>query len=188
VEFQPLERGGGFEFVDNIVGGAIPRQYIPAVEKGIREAMERGLVAGYPVVDVRAIVYDGSFHPVDSSEMAFKQAGINALHAAADKVDPVILEPILNVEINVPEEYMGDVIGDLNGKRGRIQGMEPVGNGRQLVRAQVPLAEMQRYAIDLKSIARGRGSFKTAFSHYEEVPPHLQQQIIEEAKKRASSE
>jgi len=188
VEFQPLERGGGFEFVDNIVGGAIPRQYIPAVEKGIREAMERGLVAGYPVVDVRAIVYDGSFHPVDSSEMAFKQAGINALHAAADKVDPVILEPILNVEINVPEEYMGDVIGDLNGKRGRIQGMEPVGNGRQLVRAQVPLAEMQRYAIDLKSIARGRGSFKTAFSHYEEVPPHLQQQIVEEAKKRASAE
>jgi len=183
VEFQPTGRGEGFEFVDNIVGGSIPRQYIPAVEKGIREAMDRGLIAGYPVVDVRAIVYDGSFHPVDSSEMAFKQAGVNALHAAVEKISPVLLEPIVNAEINVPDEYMGDVIGDLNSKRGRVQGMEPVGNGRQIVRAQVPMAEMLRYAIDLKSIARGRGSFRIEPSHYEEVPAHLQQQIVDEAKK-----
>lgn len=188
VEFQPQERGAGFEFVDAIVGGSIPRQYIPAVEKGLREGMERGLVAGYPVVDVKAICYDGSFHPVDSSEQAFKMAGINALHAAVSKVQPVLLEPIVNAEINVPEEYMGDVIGDLNGKRGRILGMEPLGDGRQLVKAVVPLAEMQRYAIDLKSIARGRGSFKIEMSHYEEVPAHAAQQVIENAKKEQAAE
>lgn len=182
IELEPAERGSGFEFVDQIVGGAIPRQFIPAVEKGIREAMERGILAGYPVVDVKATVYDGSFHPVDSSEMAFKMAGILAFQNAAEKASPILLEPMLNVEVTVPEEYMGDIIGDLNGKRGRILGMEPV-NGRQVIRAVVPQAEMLRYAIDLRSIARGRGTFKTEFSHYEQVPAHIAQQIIEQRKK-----
>ncbi len=183
IELQPQERGQGFEYVDQVVGGAIPRQYIPAVEKGIREAMDRGFLAGYPVVDIRAIVYDGSFHPVDSSEMAFKMAGILAFQAAAEKAGPVLLEPILNVEVIVPEEFMGDIIGDLNGKRGRILGMEPIPGGKQRIKALVPQGEMLRYAIDLRSIARGRGSFKTEESHYEQVPAHAAQQIIEQRKK-----
>lgn len=183
LEIEPLERGQGFEFVDKVVGGAIPRQYIPAVEKGVREAMDRGMLAGYPVVDMRARVYDGSFHPVDSSEMAFKMAGILAFQNAAEKASPVLLEPVLNVEVVVPDEYMGDVIGDLNGKRGRILGMEPYQDGKQRIRAVVPQAEMLRYAIDLRSIARGRGSFSTESSHYEEVPAHIAQQIVEHRKK-----
>lgn len=183
VELEPVERGQGFEFVDNIVGGAIPRQYIPAVEKGVREAMERGFLAGYPVVDVRAKVYDGSFHPVDSSEMAFKMAGILAFHNAATNANPVLLEPIVSVDVIVPEEYMGDIIGDLNGKRGRILGMEQIAGGRQRIKALVPQAEMLRYAIDLRSIARGRGTFTTEPSHYEQVPAHTAQQIIDQRKK-----
>jgi elongation factor G len=182
IEIEPAERGSGFQFVDQIVGGAIPRQFIPAVEKGIREAMERGILAGYPMVDIKATVYDGSYHPVDSSEMAFKMAGILAFQNAAEKASPVLLEPMLSVEVVVPEEYMGDVIGDLNGKRGRILGMEPI-DGKQLIRAIVPQAEMLRYAIDLRSIARGRGTFKTQFSHYEQVPAHIAQQIIEQRKR-----
>ncbi len=188
IELEPLERGKGFEFVDKIVGGAIPKQYIPAVEKGVREAMERGILAGYPVVDVRATVYDGSFHTVDSSELAFKLAGSLAFQNAAEKASPVLLEPMLNVEVIIPEEYMGDVIGDLNGKRGRIVGMEPLPGGKQRVRAIVPQAEMLRYAIDLRSIARGRGTFKTELSHYEEVPAHIAQQIIEQRKKEREKE
>ncbi|MCX6375170.1 MAG: elongation factor G [Armatimonadetes bacterium] len=183
VELEPLERGQGFEFVNKIVGGAIPRQYIPAVEKGVREAMERGLLAGYPVVDIRAKVYDGSFHAVDSSEMAFKMAGILAFHSAATNANAVLLEPIVSVEVIVPEEYMGDIIGDLNGKRGRILGMEQIAGGRQRIKALVPQAEMLRYAIDLRSIARGRGRFTTGLSHYEQVPAHTAQQIIEQRKK-----
>ena len=183
VELAPLERGRGFEFVDHVVGGSIPRQYIPAVEKGVREAMERGILAGYPVVDMQAIVYDGSFHAVDSSEMAFKMAGILAFQNAAAQSSPVLLEPIVNVEVVVPDQYMGDIIGDLNGKRGRILGMEPVSGGRQMIRAQAPQAEMLRYAIDLRSIARGRGSFHTEVSHYEQVPSQNAQQIIEQRKK-----
>ena len=183
VEIQPLERGAGFEFKDAIVGGSIPRQYIPAVEKGVREAMERGILAGYPVVDMRAKVYDGSFHNVDSSEMAFKMAGILAFQNAAEKANPVLLEPIVSLEVIVPDEYMGDIIGDLNTKRGRILGMEPLSNGKQRIRALVPQGEMLRYAIDLRSIARGRGSFTTEPSHYEPVPAHAAQQIIEQRKK-----
>lgn len=183
VELQPLERGQGFEFVDKIVGGSVPKQYIPAVEKGVREAMDRGFLAGFPVVDIRAIVYDGSFHPVDSSEMAFKMAGILAFTTAGTKANPVLLEPIVSVEVVVPEGYMGDVIGDLNGKRGRILGMEPMSGGKQQIKALVPEGEMLRYAIDLRSIARGRGSFKTVPSHYEPVPAHAAQQIIELRKK-----
>jgi len=183
VRLEPKPRGEGYEFVDQIVGGAIPRQYIPSVDKGVQEAMSRGILAGCPVVDVRATVYDGSFHTVDSSDIAFQLAGILAFQNAAQKANPVLLEPVVEVEIIVPEEYMGDVIGDLNGKRGRILGMEPIGGGKQRIRATVPQAEMLRYAIDLRSIARGRGTFKAESSHYEEVPAHIAQQIIEQAKK-----
>ena len=183
VEISPLERGAGFQFQDAIVGGAIPRQYIPAIEKGVREAMERGILAGYPVVDMKARVYDGSYHNVDSSEMAFKMAGIIAFQNAAEKANPVLLEPIVSLEVIVPDEYMGDVIGDLNTKRGRILGMEPLSDGKQRIRALVPQGEMLRYAIDLRSIARGRGSFTMEQSHYEAVPAHAAQQIIEQRKK-----
>ena len=183
IEIEPLERGAGFEFVDRIVGGAIPRQYVSAVEKGVREAMERGILAGYPVVDLRARVYDGSFHTVDSSELAFKLAGILAFQSTAANASPILIEPMLNVEVIVPDEYMGDIIGDLNGKRGRILGMEPIQDGKQRIKAVVPQAEMLRYAIDLRSIARGRGSFSTELSHYEQVPAQVAQQIIEQHKK-----
>jgi elongation factor G len=180
---EPLPRGGGFEFVNAIVGGAIPRNFIPAVEKGVQEAMEHGVLARYPTVDIRVKCYDGSYHDVDSSEMAFKLAGSLAFRTGAEKAHPVLLEPVMNVEVTVPEQYMGDVISDMNTKRGRILGMEPLGNGKQLIRAQAPLSEMVRYAIDLRSIARGRGAFRTEFSHYEEVPAHVGQEIIEKAKK-----
>ncbi|MGQ9475862.1 MAG: elongation factor G [Actinomycetota bacterium] len=181
VEIEPLERGGGFEFVDKIVGGVIPKQFIPSVEKGIRKAMEEGYLAGYPIVDLRATVYDGKYHPVDSSDISFQIAGSLALKNAMADADPYLLEPIMNVEILVPEAFMGDVMGDLNAKRGRILGMEAAG-GLQRIRAQVPLAEMLRYSIDLRSITGGRGTFRMEFSHYEEVPSHLAAKIIEAAK------
>lgn len=188
VELEPLERGQGFEFVRKIVGGSIPRQYIPAVEKGVRESMQKGIIAGYPVVDIRATVYDGSYHTVDSSELAFKMAGSLAFTNAVGKASPVLIEPIVNVEVIVPDEYMGDVIGDLNGKRGRILGMEPFQDGKQKIRAAVPQAEMLRYAIDLRSIARGRGTFGVEPSHYEQVPAHFAQQIVEQRKKEKAEE
>lgn len=181
VEIEPLERGKGFEFVDKIVGGVIPKQFIPSVEKGIRKAMEEGYLAGYPIVDLRATVYDGKYHPVDSSDISFQIAGSLALKNAMAEADPYLLEPIMNVEILVPEAFMGDVMGDLNAKRGRILGMEAVG-GLQRVRAQVPLAEMLRYSIDLRSITGGRGTFRMELSHYEEVPSHIAAKIIEAAK------
>ena len=187
VEIEPLERGAGFEFVDKIVGGVIPKQFIPSVEKGIRKAMEEGYLAGYPIVDLRATVFDGKYHPVDSSDISFQIAGSLALKNALADADPYLLEPIMNVEVLVPEECMGDVIGDLNAKRGRILGMEPEG-GLQKIRAQVPLAEMLRYTIDLRSITGGRGTFRMEFSHYEEVPSHIAQKIIEEAKKERESQ
>jgi len=169
--------------VDAIVGGSIPRQYIPAVDKGLQEALAHGTLAGYPVVDFKATCDDGSFHDVDSSEMAFRQAAHLAFRAGMEKARPVLLEPIMNVEVVVPEQYMGDIMSDMNTKRGRIIGMELIGNGRQLIRATAPQAELQNYAIDLRSIARGRGKFKTEFSTYEEVPAHIAQQVIEQAKK-----
>ncbi len=178
IRLEPLPRGGGFEFVDAIVGGVIPRQYIPAVEKGVLEGMATGIIAGNPVVDVKCTVYDGSYHEVDSSEQAFKMAGILAFNNVAAKANPVILEPMLTVSVTVPESMMGDVMSDLSGKRGRIIGTEPIGGGRTVVRAIVPQAEMLRYAIDLRSITRGRGTFEVEPSHYEEVPPHIAQQII----------
>jgi len=187
LEIEPLERGAGFEFVDKVVGGAIPKQFIPSVEKGVRKAMEEGALAGYPIVDFRATVYDGKYHPVDSSDISFQIAGSLALKNAVADADAYLLEPIMNVEILVPDAYTGDVIGDLNSKRGRIQGMEPEG-GLQLIRAQVPMAEMLRYSIDLRSITGGRGSFRMELSHYEEVPSHIAQKIIEKSDDKKSSD
>lgn len=181
IEIEPLERNKGFEFVDKIVGGAIPRNYIPAVENGIREAMQEGQIAGYPVVDVRVTLYDGGFHPVDSSELAFKIAGSLALKNAMPKANPVLLEPLMNVEITIPEENVGDIMGDLNSRRGRMSGVDSIGKA-QIVKATIPLAEMLRYAPDLDSMTSGSGTFTMEFSHYEEVPQHLAPKIIEEAK------
>jgi elongation factor G len=183
VEFEPNERGAGFEFVDKVVGGAIPRSFIPAVHKGIEETMREGVVAGYPTVDIRATVVDGSFHPVDSSEIAFKIAGGLAFREGARDAQPLILEPVSEVEITAPDSQTGDIISDLNAKRGRVLGMEPAEDGRQIIRAEAPQAEMIRYAVDLRSITRGRGHFNTRFSHYEEVPAHLVPQIVEAHKK-----
>jgi len=181
IELHPLEKGKGFEFVDKIVGGAIPRQYIPAVENGIREALLEGVLAGYPMVDFQVVLYDGSFHPVDSSEMAFKVAGSMAYKKGAVDAKPVLLEPIMHVEITVPEENVGDIMGDLNGRRGRMLGVDAEGN-TQTVKALIPMAEMLRYAPDLNSMTSGAGVFSMEFSNYEEVPAHLSQKIIDESK------
>jgi elongation factor G len=181
LEIEPLGKGKGFEFVNKIVGGVIPKEYIPAVEKGIVEAMESGVVAGYPVVDVRATLYDGSYHEVDSSEMAFKIAGSMAFKEAAKKALPVLLEPIMAVEVVTPEEYMGDVIGDLNSRRGKVQSMEKRGNA-QVIKALVPLAEMFGYATDLRSKTQGRATYTMQFSHYEEVPKNIAESIVEKVR------
>src|SRR5581483_3625362 len=169
LRIEPLPAGGGFEFVDGTKGGVIPREYIPAIEKGVREAMESGVLAGYPVVDVKVTVTFGSYHEVDSSEMAFKIAGSMAFKGAMAQASPVVLEPIMSVEVVTPEEFMGDVIGDLNRRRGRIAGQEPRGN-TQVISATVPLAEMFGYATDLRSRTQGRATFTMQFSHYEPVP------------------
>lgn len=177
LELSPLPPGGNFEFVDKIFGGSVPRQYIPAVEKGVRETMAEGVLAGYRVVDVRVTLYDGSYHSVDSSEMAFKIAASMAFKKGFMDAKPILLEPIMKIEITVPDTYMGDVMGDMNKKRGKILGMEPKG-GLQIIRALAPLSEMFRYAIDLRSMTQGRGSFSMEFDHYEEVPANVAQQII----------
>jgi elongation factor G len=187
IKFEALPVGGGFEFVDEIFGGSVPRQYIPAVEKGLRECLVEGVLAGYPVTDIRATLYDGGFHPVDSSEMAFKIAASLAFKKGIMDARPVLLEPIMVVEVMVPDEYMGDVMGDLNKKRGRILGMEPRGR-TQVIRATVPAATMMRYAIDLRSMTQGRGVFTMQFDHYEEVPGNEAEKIIEEAKKAKEAE
>jgi elongation factor G len=181
IEVQPMPRGEGFEFVDNIVGGVIPRNFIPAVEKGVIEAMNEGFLAGYPVVDVRVILYDGSHHPVDSSEMAFKIAGGIGFKAAAQKAQPTLIEPIMSVEVTVPDENVGDIIGDLNSRRGRVLGMTPRGHAT-VVAAEVPLSEMLSYAPDLTSMTGGRGDYHMEMLRYEEVPAHLTAKIIEQAK------
>ena len=182
LELKPLGRAKGFEFEDKIVGGVIPRQYRPAVEKGVIGAMKTGVLAGYPTVDMKAIVYDGSYHPVDSSEMAFKVAGSMAFKKGAVKADPVLLEPIMDIKVLVPKEYMGDIIGDLNSKRGKIMGMEETVKGKQVIKAKIPQAEIFKYAIDLRSMTQGRGNFSLKFSHYEEVPANIAQEIIEKGK------
>jgi len=180
---EPSEKGKLFEFVDKIVGGVIPKNYIPAIEKGIKKTMEDGVVAGYPITDLKVTVYDGSYHTVDSSDMAFQIAGSMGLKKGMVDAHPVLLEPIYDVEVVVPEQYMGDVIGDINGKRGKILGMDPLPKGLQNIKAQAPLGEMQRYAIDLRSMTQGRGVFSLDFSHYEEVPTHIAEGIIAASKK-----
>ena len=182
IEVEPQPRGEGFEFVDKIYGGAIPNQFIPSVEKGVRKAMEDGLAAGYPVVDIRVTLRDGKFHTVDSSDMAFQIAGSLALRDAAAAADIVLLEPVLELEVLIPDEFVGDILGDLSSRRGRVVGTDPVGTGRTLVRANVPEAEVVRYAIDLRSMTKGKGSFARHFSHYEELPSHMAAKVIEEAK------
>lgn len=178
VELEPLPRGSGFEFVDKIVGGVVSHGYRPAVEKGIREAMEEGVLAGYPVVDFRATLYDGKEHPVDSSEMAFKIAGSMAFKKGAMEAGVELLEPIVEVEIEVPEEFTGDVMGDLNTKRAQVHGMNPAGE-MTTITANAPQAELLRYATDLRALTQGRGTYRTRFSHYQEVPAHLAQQVAE---------
>jgi elongation factor G len=182
IKLEPLPRGGGYEFVNQIVGGVIPRQYIPAVEKGIVEAMGEGVLAGYPVVDLKVTLYDGSYHTVDSSEMAFKIAGSLAFKKGVLQANPGLLEPIMTVEVTVPDESMGDVIGDLNSKRGRVLGVEARGKG-QVIKAQVPLAEMLEYATQLKAITGDRGDYTMEFSHYDELPLHLKERVIAESKR-----
>ncbi|GAB6153015.1 elongation factor G [Desulfosporosinus burensis] len=177
VELMPLEPGSGFEFVNKVVGGVIPREYINPIGAGIQEALQNGILAGYPVLDLRATVYDGSYHDVDSSEMAFKIAGSMAFKAGALKADPAIIEPVMKVEVTVPEEYMGDVIGDISSRRGRIEGMEARGN-TQVVRGFVPLSEMFGYSTDLRSATQGRGVYVMQFDHYEEVPKGIADGII----------
>lgn len=190
IAIEPLPRGGGYEFIDKIVGGAIPRQYIPAVEKGIIETMQEGVIAGYPIVDLKVTLFDGSYHSVDSSEMAFKIAASMALKKAVQEAKPVLLEPIMKVEVITPDETLGAVIGDLNSKRGRVQGVEPQAGGNQKITALVPMSEMLTYANQLHSLTSGRGLYSMEFSHYEEVPSHLAQKIIaeREAQRKEKSE
>jgi len=182
IQMEPMPRGEGYEFVDAIVGGAIPKTYIPAVDKGVQEAAAKGVQAGYPVVDFRVTLDDGSYHAVDSSEMAFKIAGSLAFKKAVQQANPVLLEPIMEITIVTPEEFMGDIMGDLNGKRGRVLGMDSKGKN-QIIKAHVPMAEFLTYAPDLRSMTGGRGMFTMEFSHYDEVPAQLAQKIIEAAQK-----
>ncbi|MDF1534960.1 MAG: elongation factor G [bacterium] len=187
LEIEPQPRGGDFQFVDKIVGGAIPRNYIPAVEKGIREALVEGVLAGYPVTDVKVTLYDGSYHTVDSSEMAFKIAASMGFKKGFLQCKPVLLEPIVNLDITVPDEFMGAVIGDLNSRRGKVLGMDPQSDV-QIVKAQVAMAEILSYAPDLRSMTEGRASFAVSFSHYEEVPAHLAEKVIAESQKGKEKE
>ena len=174
---EPLEPGAGFIFENAVVGGTVPREYIAPAQKGIQEAMQSGPMLGFPVVDIKVTLYDGSYHEVDSSEMAFKIAGSMALKEAVQKGGPVLLEPVMRVEVTVPEEYMGDIIGDLNSRRGQIQGMEARGNA-QLVKSFVPLSSMFGYATTMRSLTQGRASYSMFFDHYEQVPTNIAQQLM----------
>ncbi len=187
IKIEPLPRGQGYEFVDAIFGGAIPQNFRPSVEVGIKKAMEKGVLAGVPVVDVKVTLYDGKYHPVDSSNLAFEIAGSMAFRDAEEKADPYLLEPIYELEVIVPEEYMGDIIGDINARRGRILGMEAEGR-YQKIRAHVPLAELYKYATTLRSITKGRGTFTLKFSHYDEVPREIAQRVIEQLRKEQAEE
>jgi elongation factor G len=181
IKMEPMPRGGQFEFVNDIFGGAIPKNYIPAVEKGIRDAAARGYLAGFPVVDFRVILYDGSYHDVDSNDLSFQMAGRIAFKKAMEQAKPTLLEPIMVVEITVPDEFAGSIMGDLNSRRGRIQGMDNKG-GNTVVKAEVPMSEMLTYGVDLTSMTQGRGSFNMEMHHYDTVPGQLQEKIIEKAK------
>ncbi len=189
LRISPNERGGGYKFVDSVVGGVVPKQYIPHVDKGAQEALLRGVIAGYPVVDIVVDLHFGSYHDVDSSEMAFKIAASLAIQKGVKEAKPCILEPVMEIQVTVPDDFMGDINGDLNSRRGRILGMEPAGAGRQCIRALVPEAEILRYSTDLRSMTGGRGSYALKFDHYEEVPEHVAQQLIAEYEKsRAAQE
>jgi len=181
IKMEPMPRGGQFEFVNDIFGGAIPKNYIPAIEKGIRDAASRGYLAGFPVVDFRVILYDGSYHDVDSNDMSFQMAGRIAFRKAMEQAKPTILEPVMSVEITIPDDFAGSIMGDLNSRRGRIQGMDNKG-GNTVVKAEVPMAEMLTYGVDLTSMTQGRGSFNMEMHHYDTVPGQLQEKIIEKAK------
>ncbi len=184
VRVEPRERGAGFEFVDDTFGGSIPKQFMPAVEKGVREALEQGVIAGYPFQDVLVAATDGKSHPVDSKEVAFKIAGRKAFKDAVMKAKPVILEPYVNMAITVPDTYLGTITGDLNSRRGRIVGMETGAGGTQTIKVQVPQAEVAQYNTQLRSITGGQGSYTMELSHYEPVPAHVQQHIIETSVKK----
>jgi elongation factor G len=181
IEFSPNDEGKGFEFVNGIVGGVVPREYIPAVQAGLEDSLDRGVLAGYPLVDIKARLFDGSYHDVDSSEMAFKIAASMALKNAASKCSPVILEPVMKVEVIIPEEYLGDIMGQITARRGRVEGMDARGNA-QVVRSMVPLSEMFGYATSLRSSTQGRGVFSMHFDHYEEVPKSISEEIIKKSK------
>lgn len=185
IRFEPNPEED-FVFAEEVFGGSVPRQYFPAVEKGLREVMTEGVLAGYPTTGVKATLYDGSYHTVDSSELAFKIAASLAFKKGALQAKPVLLEPIMNVEVTVPDNFMGDIISDFNTKRGRVLGTEPLGK-QTVIKATVPLSEMYRYAIDLKSMTQGRGSFTMEFSSYEEVPARLADDIIKKAKAEAEA-
>ena len=186
IQLEPLPRGGGFEFGQKVVGGNVPKEYIPSVEKGIVKSLPGGVLAGYPIVDLKVVLYDGSSHPVDSSGMSFEIAGTYALRKGVNDASPVLLEPVMHLRVTVPDAYTGEVMGDLNSKRARILGMTPQ-NGVTRIEAEVPQAEVLRYATDLRSMTQGRGRFAMDFVHYEEVPKHLEQRIVEESKKEASA-
>jgi elongation factor G len=181
IKMESNPRGQGYEFVNAIVGGVIPKQYIPAVDKGIQEASTRGVLAGYPLIDFKATLYDGSYHAVDSSEMAFKVAGSLAFKKAAEKCKPVLLEPIMHMSVFIPDEYMGDVIGDLSGRRGKVLGSDS-NSGLTEIQAHVPLSEVLKYAPDLRSMTGGQGTFTMEFDHYEECPSQITEKVIEESK------
>ena len=180
LRLEPMERGGGFEFVDKVVGGVIPQQFIPAVEKGVRQILEGGAVAGYPLQDVSVTVYDGKHHPVDSKEIAFVSAGKKAFLDAIAKAKPVVLEPIVNVDITVPQDSMGDITGDIAGKRGRISGTTAATGGMVVVSGQVPLSEMENYQSHLKSVTGGEGSYSMDLSHYDPVPAQIQKKLVDD--------
>jgi len=183
IRIEPLARGSGFEFQNKVVGGSVPKQYVPAVEKGVHEAMTEGVIAHYPLVDVKVTLYDGKEHPVDSSEMAFKLAGGQALKQGVHDAHPILLEPVMNLRITAPDANTGDVLSDLNGKRGKVLGMSPQGGGLTVIEAQAPLAEIQRYATDLRSMTQGRAYYSMELSHYEEVPAHAAQKVIDASQK-----
>jgi elongation factor G len=179
---EPLPRGTGFTFVDEVKGGAIPGQFIPAVEKGVLMVIEHGAIAGYPLQDVKVVVYDGKSHPVDSKEVAFVSAGRKAFLDAINKARPIVLEPIVNIQVNVPEQNIGDITGDLSSKRGQVTGTQPMGGGLVSINGQVPLSELNGYQSRLKSVTGGAGSFSMELSHYEPVPPPVQQQLVSQHK------
>jgi elongation factor G len=182
LRLEPMERDQVFEFGSEVVGGRVPREYIPSVEKGVVKSMEEGVLAGFPVVDLKAVIYDGSYHDVDSSGVSFEIASSQALRKGMSEASPILLEPIVKLTVTVPETYTGDVMSDLNGKRGRILGMNPQGK-YTIIEAEVPQSEVQRYAQDLRSLTQGRGSYRLEFDHYEPVPPNIEQRVIVEAKR-----